>query len=675
MIGEGALEIFRTAKRTLLNENALIVPKRAHIYCQLIESRFLTNGNLFRSIKIRDGDRTNVFDHRDEINNCPGLCAQLNDMQLNSLSLNEFKLISDVKIAFIIDFENPPNNNLDVNEISFKILNRPNKFSNVCIAVWWDLDMDQEGEIVLSCAPYWARNDVIYEKLFDTNPIDDVSVLYKSEEQFQDQRNLEKELKDLNHNFLQNYLKFLNQSNGQFPPHIEQKFEKLRLSCQWRDHWMQAVYFLPKDSFKNPIIEEQILEIQAFRNDYQFWFNYLTPSKIKNINEQNIQPCCLCGYHRTYSRNQIRQINDQQTIHQLTTSFSDVYKKFKDSNDHHSNGQMNQASSMDFFIDLKPTKRLKTDDNCNVFICGGMGIISLLVITLAPESTIFLHNPTKACPFYKEIIYKERLEDKFLGATNLLTLETKIDILIKDPCINLDKLPWLDVHEFLSAYRSLLGRNIPIVLPNKINFKVMPVCFDHLWKIRYVIKKIDGLDLMPFHQMVDKALEIESRKIEMYSLSEYDGVALGLPQILTTINVANMDTYKGETNLNFDFNCAEIRKRFTDLYGLNSEETNRSIFDQQLDKVLPFRRSLTNIAFVIWPEYSKLVNTGPTSVKINYSTKINWNKLFKQVVYFMPEFNRDYLGEVDHLKIGFQLNYDFTGSKNLFKFGHTFRFK
>lgn len=678
LIGEGALEIFRDAKNKLLKQNALVVPKRAHIYCQLIESKPLVSGHLFRPIRIKGKSSTSHLNHCDEINNCPGSCAQLNDMQLNSLSINEIRLISDVQVAFVIEFDDPPKNSLDSKQIKFKILRKRNSFSNVCVAMWWDLDMDPEGEIVLSCAPYWARSDVNYDQVLTKQLAGDVAALFKPESgssQFGSRRNVEKELDDLRNCFT-SYAKMLDENANLLPPEVVANYEKLRLSSQWRDHWMQAVYYLPRDSFNNPIIEEETLEIQAFRNDYQFWFNYQSPhAKIGDGEPLNVQPACVCGHHRVYSRNQIRQINDNQTTNMVMISFNELYAELQLL-------RTNRPSSLiesrltstpvqsDAFPDSNPCKKLKIEEPCNLFIFGGMGTIPLMIAKMVPESMLYLYNKSNARPFYAEIIYKERLEHKFLGVKNVSRFEAKIDILVKDPCTDLDKLPWLDLHEFLFVYRCLLGQRIPLVLPNRVSFKVMPVCFDHLWKIRYVIKKIDGLDLMPFHRMVDKALDSESRKIEMYSLHEYDGIALAAPQPIAGIQVANLDSYKGQSQIVFDLNCAEIRQRLLELNGVNPLEENRSVFDQQLERVLPFRRSLSNVAFVIWPDYIKLVNHGPQALKVDYSSKIVWNKLFKQAVYFMPEFNKDYLSRVASVKVGLELQYDFTGEKNVFQLGH-----
>lgn len=70
------------------------------------------------------------------------------------------------------------------------------------VFMWWDLLMDPDGEIILSCAPKWART---------------------SEEDY-----------------------------------------------SWRDHWMQAVYYFPK----NPKLEGgQEFTLITNHDEFALWFN------------------------------------------------------------------------------------------------------------------------------------------------------------------------------------------------------------------------------------------------------------------------------------------------------------------------------------------------------------------------------------------------------------------
>lgn len=69
------------------------------------------------------------------------------------------------------------------------------------VFMWWDLIMDCDGEIILSCAPKWAESSVNYA---------------------------------------------------------------------WRDHWMQAVYYLPRAV---DVKENQDLNLVANHDEFSMWFD------------------------------------------------------------------------------------------------------------------------------------------------------------------------------------------------------------------------------------------------------------------------------------------------------------------------------------------------------------------------------------------------------------------
>jgi protein arginine N-methyltransferase 7 len=73
------------------------------------------------------------------------------------------------------------------------------------VFMWWDLVMDTDGEVTLSCAPIWARP--------------------------------------------------LSENSDVLP---------------WRDHWMQALYYLPKEV---PVQREEQLVLVGQHDEYSFWFH------------------------------------------------------------------------------------------------------------------------------------------------------------------------------------------------------------------------------------------------------------------------------------------------------------------------------------------------------------------------------------------------------------------
>lgn len=118
------------------------------------------------------------------------------------------------------------------------------------VFMWWDIKMDQDNEIVLSCAPSWAHPD--YQSLTATSPLSE-------------------------------------------PP---------QNVIPWRDHWMQAVFYVPS-SLRVQKDEEVFLNFM--HDEYSLWFDVTksraTPTEIR-------QPLCECGFHNAYSRTRIGQLND-----------------------------------------------------------------------------------------------------------------------------------------------------------------------------------------------------------------------------------------------------------------------------------------------------------------------------------------------------------------------------
>ena len=74
------------------------------------------------------------------------------------------------------------------------------------VFMWWDLVMDTKGEVILSCAPFWAHPS-------KPKSADDIP---------------------------------------------------------WRDHWMQAVYYLPTPV---PAKEGQELTLISSHDEFSLWFN------------------------------------------------------------------------------------------------------------------------------------------------------------------------------------------------------------------------------------------------------------------------------------------------------------------------------------------------------------------------------------------------------------------
>lgn len=154
LIGEGALRTFSEACKhlTIDKENLRIIPARATIYVQLVESSRLQE---FHTLK-------NISDQSKRIN-IPNECKHLAGNTIFDLNINEVK-----------DYIRPLSKPIPVFDFDFKKINETNNFTeeklleNIqcdydgridAFIMWWNLDMDEEGEIQLGTVPVWCYDD------------------------------------------------------------------------------------------------------------------------------------------------------------------------------------------------------------------------------------------------------------------------------------------------------------------------------------------------------------------------------------------------------------------------------------------------------------------------------------------------------------------------------------
>lgn len=178
LIGEGALSTFKHAHEVLLEKDCVTVPLSATIYAQIVESPYLYNWNKLKDIYNEEGDELLVKIPQFIIN-CPGASA-VHDIQLSELDVNYVKTIANPQAVFRFDWSGKTPFVYEQSTINtFKAVTDGEAQG---VFMWWDLQMDLNNEIILSCAPYWAHPD----------------------------------------------------------------FDGDKSKIPWRDHWMQAVYYFPK---------------------------------------------------------------------------------------------------------------------------------------------------------------------------------------------------------------------------------------------------------------------------------------------------------------------------------------------------------------------------------------------------------------------------------------------
>ncbi|XP_009862795.1 PREDICTED: protein arginine N-methyltransferase 7 isoform X2 [Apaloderma vittatum] len=345
---------------------------------------------------------------------------------------------------------------------------------------------------------------------------------------------------------------------------------------QWRDHWMQCVYFLPNEE---PVLRGESVHLTACRDEYSLWYK-LQKARGEEENKADVRvesPVCRCQAHLLWNRPRFGQLNDQNRTHRYIKSLMKV---------------------------------LETDSVCLCISDGSL--LPMLAHYLGAKQVFTLENSAVSCSVMEKFFKANHLEDKIKiieTRPELLTAshleDKKISVLLGEPFFTTSLLPWHNLYFWYArtAVTSHLASNATI-LPQSASLHMMIVEFQDLWRIRSPCGICEGFDVRTMDDMIKNSLNFrESKEAEPHPLWEYPCKSLSDPQEVLT----------------FDF-----RKTVPQ----DSLSTEGSV------KLL--RKGKCHGA-VLWMEYHLVadisVNTGLLQIS-NEKGNCEWNPHCKQAVYF-----------------------------------------
>ncbi|NWV82680.1 ANM7 methyltransferase, partial [Dasyornis broadbenti] len=352
-------------------------------------------------------------------------------------------------------------------------------------------------------------------------------------------------------------------------------------ALQWRDHWMQCVYFLPNEE---PVLQGEKLLLTAWRDEYSVWYNLQKAREEENKaaeeehkGDAHVEsPVCRCRAHLLWNRPRFGELNDQNRTHQYIKALRKV---------------------------------LKTDSVCLCISDGSLlpvlahylGAKQVQYFVLFFSSLHFslfykannLEDKIKIIEARPELLKPYHLEDK------------KISVLVGEPFFTTSLLPWHNLYFWYArtAVSAHLASNVT-VLPQSASLHMMIVEFQDLWRIRSPCGTCEGFDVQTMDDMIKNSLNFrESKEAEPHPLWEYPCKSLSDPQEVLT----------------FDFTKAVPQ------HCLSTEGS-----------VNLLRKGKSHGA-VLWMEYHLAadisVSTGLVQIS-NEKGNCEWNPHCKQAVYF-----------------------------------------
>ena len=444
LIGEGLLPSMRHAFKHLLKENATVVPAAATIYVQLFQSQALWKMHqLSPSIHQDEGGTMKV---PASIKNCRG-APSVYDVQADEIPLTDFQALTDplpvLRFLFCELDEDKKNGKLNTESVmtDYKDNEVLSYRSDVAVErdgtahvflMWWDLQMDKDGEIVLSMAPKWMDED--------------------------------KTKRD-----------------------------------EWRDHWMQGIYFLNKPL---QVKKGERLSVQTTHDDFAFWFDvHPYDNKLQVTNLTTKVPICTCGVHTVWSRPRFSMVNDCKRRQQFYT----LYKKL-----------------------------VRNGASVGLVISDG-SLLCILAVMAGFQKIYVLEPEYAARRVIEQIVSANGLKDKIIllpMTADQLTktdIPEKLEVVLGEPFFLSSLAPWHDLY-FWYATRKVVSMfdNPKIeVYPGSACLKAIAVELKDLWKIKAPLGSVEGFNVQAFDRLIESCrVENEENEAEPQGMWEYPCRAL-----------------------------------------------------------------------------------------------------------------------------------------------------
>uniref|UniRef100_A0A8C3HD99 Protein arginine N-methyltransferase n=1 Tax=Chrysemys picta bellii TaxID=8478 RepID=A0A8C3HD99_CHRPI len=344
---------------------------------------------------------------------------------------------------------------------------------------------------------------------------------------------------------------------------------------QWRDHWMQCVYFLPNEE---PVLQGENVYLTAYRDEYSVWYKLQKARNEEDKKDAYVgSPLCSCQAHLLWNRPRFGELNDQNRTNQYIQALMTVLEK----------------------------------DSICLCISDG-SLLPLLAQYLGAEQVFTVENSAVSHCLMEKIFKANHVGDKIKiieKRPELLTAsdleDKKVSVLIGEPFFTTSLLPWHNLY-FLYARTAVAAHltNGVTVLPQSASLYMMVVEFKDLWRIRSPCGTCEGFDVHIMDDMIKNSLNFrESKEAEPHPLWEYPCKSLSDPQEVMT----------------FDFRLTVPQQTLSTDGSVNLLRTGKSH------------------GAVLWMEYHLTADISVSTGLVQISDEkgsCQWNPHCKQAVYF-----------------------------------------
>lgn len=249
----------------------------------------------------------------------------------------------------------------------------------------------------------------------------------------------------------------------------------------WRDHWMQAVYYLTKQAKRK---RGETLSLKCCHDEFSMWFS---------VGEESLDRVyCNCNLHTIMSRQSIFSANEL----------------------------LDNAAFRDEVKSICEGRR--------VVVLGEGSFLFLLVAPIASSLTVVDSNP-----HFREIIDKYISYYKFQNVDvveKIADISNEHDVVIGEPFYLSALTPWQNLRFWydVTALQNHFGKIIEIRPQSAIMYGMCEQ-FDYLQNTAAPVGTVNGFDLSAFDDLSQKARQATDALVDIHPLWEYNGVATSEP--------------------------------------------------------------------------------------------------------------------------------------------------
>lgn len=254
----------------------------------------------------------------------------------------------------------------------------------------------------------------------------------------------------------------------------------------WRDHWMQCVYYIPNEI---DIQTDDFISVTMHHDDFSVWFDVVPYStgKLPPSLLMTQRPMCDCGLHVSWSRETFTLWNSEDVIKKWRTICKDLSQREK-----------------------------------QVTIIGESSLLPLVMKQTGCDTVAYM----ECSQWSKTIISKISQFNNF--EINFVESVQKDTVVIIDPFWSSNILPW-QVLRIWPLFQESEFSACNVVSPIKLHLKAVVVKFAELWRVRSPVSKIFDINLSKFDDLISDVQCVHKdeqvRKFyqaEPYAMVEYE---------------------------------------------------------------------------------------------------------------------------------------------------------